>query len=210
MWAMLPLVASLMLAVTPAPTPQSLAAAAPDLPRPLAELALKAYAHARERGEVKRDVLAVIDYSKPSTQRRLWVFDLDSGALLFHELVAHGRGSGDNVATRFSNRPHSLASSIGLYATGDTYLGKHGTSLKLLGLEKGMNDDAESRAVVIHGADYVSDAFAKAHGRLGRSWGCPAVGTDVAPKLIDALRGGAAVFAYYPDQTWLASSSFLR
>ncbi|MBS2027665.1 MAG: murein L,D-transpeptidase catalytic domain family protein [Deltaproteobacteria bacterium] len=210
MWAMLPIVASLMLAASPAPTAQSLAAAAPDLPRPLAELALKAYARARERGDVKRDVLAVIDYSRPSTEKRLWVFDLDSGALLFHELVAHGRGSGDNLATRFSNRPHSLSSSLGLYATGDTYLGKHGTSLKLLGLEPGVNDQAEPRAVVIHGAEYVSDAFAKVHGRLGRSWGCPAVAATIAPKLIDALRGGAAVFAYYPDATWLSHSAFLN
>lgn len=208
---MLAVALSLMLASTPVPPDVArLAAQAPDLPEPVLALALKAYARAQATGAARRDVLAVIDYSRPSTEKRLWVFDLDAGRLLFHELVAHGRGSGDNLASRFSNRPNSLASSLGVFSTGGTYLGKHGLSLKLEGLEPGVNDQAGPRSVVVHGADYVSEGFARIHGRLGRSWGCPAVASAVAPRLIQTLRGGAVLFAYYPDPGWLRASPFLR
>ena len=152
--------------------------------------------------------LTVIDYSKPSTQRRLWVVDLQARALLFEELVAHGQGSGANLATQFSNEAETHRSSIGLFETKDTYIGKNGYSLRLEGLDAGFNDHAMERAIVMHGAPYVSEALARTQGRLGRSWGCPALRADVAHELIDRVKGSGLVFAYYPDPKWLASSQF--
>ena len=128
--------------------------------------------------------------------------------MLFHELVAHGKGSGDDRASRFSNREGSLQSSLGLFRTAETYHGRHGYSLRLDGLEPGVNDRARERAVVIHGADYATQAFAARHGRLGRSWGCPAVDPRIHRALIDTIRGGTAVFAYYPHSSWLAESPY--
>src|SRR6185436_6370051 len=144
--------------------------------------------------------LTVIDYSKPSTKKRLWVVDLQARALLFEELVAHGQGSGANLATQFSNEAETHQSSIGLFATKDTYIGKNGYSLRLQGLDAGFNDRALERAIVMHGAPYVSEDFARAHGRLGRSWGCPALPEAVARQVIDRVKGSGLVFAYYPDQ----------
>ena len=162
------------------------------------------------RGMSPASRLAVIDYSRPSTEQRLWVFDLDSRTLLFRELVAHGRNSGDNLATRFSNADESLSSSIGLYRTMSPYSGHNGYSLRMQGLEPGFNDHAMERAIVIHGAAYVSADMAKQHGRIGRSWGCPAVRTAVAHQLIDTLKDGQLVFSYYPDQRWLGASTYLN
>lgn len=153
--------------------------------------------------------LTVIDYSRPSTAKRLWVFDLRSRELLYEELVAHGSGSGENLATSFSNEPETHRSSIGLFETEDTYTGKNGYSLRLKGLDAGFNDKALERAIVMHGAPYVSEQFARAQGRLGRSWGCPALRETVAHEIIDRVKGKGLVFAYYPDQKWLASSRFL-
>jgi hypothetical protein len=177
----------------------------PGLAPAALEAALSAWRCAGAKG-----LLTVIDYSLPSTERRLWVLDPAGRRVLFHDLVAHGKGSGDDRATAFSDEPKSLASSLGVFRTGETYRGKHGLSLKLEGLEQGWNARAEERAVVIHGAGYVSEAFARTHGRLGRSWGCPAVGMDVAAKLIGAIAGGSLVVAWYPDERWLESSRFLR
>ena len=153
--------------------------------------------------------LSVIDYSRPSTQPRLWVFDLAHRTLLFKELVAHGRNSGDNLASHFSNAPGSLMSSLGTFVTDGTYVGHNGYSLRLKGLDEGFNDNAESRAIVIHGASYVSPLFASSEGRLGRSWGCPAVRRGVAKRLIDTIKDRSVVFAYYPDPRWLKQSSTL-
>ena len=149
---------------------------------------------------VRTDVLMVIDYSKRSTERRLWVFDLKRGGLLFEELVAHGRNSGDDRAVRFSNEPGSLMTSLGLFLTGDTYIGKHGLSLRLQGLEKGVNDNSLERAIVIHAADYVNEGLAQRSGRIGRSWGCPAVRPAISRKLIETVQGGALLLAYYPGK----------
>jgi len=173
-------------------------------------LAVKASECAQTQGGAPSDRLAVIDYSKPSSQPRLWVFDTVNRKLLFQELVAHGKNSGDASSTRFSNAPDSLASSLGLFRTSETYNGKNGYSLRMSGLEPGVNDQALARAIVIHGAAYVNEAMAKVAGRIGRSWGCPAVRTAVAHKLIDALKGGQMVFSYYPDKRWLGSSSYLK
>jgi len=153
--------------------------------------------------------LTVIDYSKASAEKRLWVFDLHSHALLYEELVAHGKGSGDRFATAFSNNPESHQSSLGLFETTDTYSGKNGYSLRLKGLDAGFNDKALARAIVMHGAPYVSEQVAKSLGRLGRSWGCPALRQAVAHEVIDTIKGNGLLFAYYPDQKWLASSRFV-
>jgi hypothetical protein len=183
---------------------------APGLKSDVLRLALDATSCAAQRGLVKRqDVLTVIDYSLPSTQPRLFTFDLASKRLLFRELVAHGKNSGEVNTTRFSNASGSLATSIGLFVTADPYFGSNGYSLRLRGLEEGFNDMAWDRAIVMHGATYVSRAAIAALGRLGRSWGCPAVRKEVAKKMIDTLRGGSPVFAYYPEQEYLQKSKFV-
>ena len=174
-------------------------------------LALEAAAQAITRGDAADPrTLTVIDFSKPSTQKRLWVYDLRTRALLFHEHVAHGRGSGANLPTAFSNIPESNQSSLGLFRTGEAYIGKHGLSLRLDGLERGVNDRARERAIVIHGADYVNASTAQAQGRLGRSLGCPAVRPEVATPLIHAVKAGGLLFAYYPERSWLDKSSYLN
>jgi hypothetical protein len=151
----------------------------------------------------------VIDYSLPSTQPRLWVFDVARGRLLFQELVAHGRNTGEKLAERFSNVEGSKMSSLGLYQATDTYYGSNGYSLRLRGLDAGFNDNALARAIVMHGAPYVSEAIAERVGRLGRSWGCPAVRQEIARTVIDTLKGGDLIFAYYPDRKWLNESPML-
>ncbi|MGZ5432495.1 MAG: murein L,D-transpeptidase catalytic domain family protein [Thermoanaerobaculia bacterium] len=184
---------------------------APGLKADVLRMALRATGCAAEQGLVKRrNLLTVIDYSLPSSQPRLFVFDLSAKKILFRELVAHGKNSGGNVANFFSNSPGSLATSLGLFVTAETYVGSNGYSLRLKGLEEGVNDRAMDRAIVMHGAPYVSRAAVRALGRLGRSWGCPAVRKEVARKMIDTLRGGSPIFAYYPDQDWLQQSSFVR
>lgn len=190
-----------------APSSQSFA---PGLRPEVLRLALDAQRCAVARGLVKNpDLLTVIDYSLPSTRRRLWVLDLARHKVLFHELVAHGKGSGDNRATRFSNASMSLESSLGLMTTAETYYGKNGYSLRLDGHTPGFNDQARERTIVIHGADYVSEDFIHRVGRLGRSWGCPALPRDVARPVIDTIKGGSVVFGYYPSRKWLGSSPFL-
>lgn len=174
------------------------------------EMALGAASCAVRTGDAKNPTtLTVIDYSKPSTEKRLWVFDLKSRELIYEELVAHGQGTGANMATQFSNEPDSHRTSLGLFRTDAPYVGKNGYSLRLDGLDKGLNDRARERAIVMHGAPYVSTAFVKSNGRLGRSHGCPAVSAEVARQMIDRVKGGGLVFAYYPDAR-LKSSKFLR
>jgi hypothetical protein len=184
---------------------------APGLRSNVLRMAIDAADCATNRGLVRRrGLLTVIDYSLPSSEPRLFTFDLVAHKLLFCELVAHGKNSGGDRASFFSNSSGSLATSLGLYVTEDTYNGHNGYSLRLRGLEEGFNDMASSRAIVMHGASYVSREAIKVLGRLGRSWGCPAVRTEVAHKMIDTLRGGTPLFAYYPEKSWLASSAFFR
>jgi hypothetical protein len=183
---------------------------APGLRPKVLRLALEAQRCAVTHGLVKKpELLTVIDYSLPSTKRRLWVLDLAHHRLLFHELVAHGKGSGGNRATRFSNTSMSLESSLGLMVTAETYYGKNGYSLRLDGQTPGFNDQARDRAIVMHGADYVSRSFIRRVGRLGRSWGCPALPRGVARPVIDAIKGGSVLFGYYPDRSWIDASPFL-
>lgn len=174
------------------------------------DLALRAYGCGAEAGHFPSPVLTVIDYSLPSSQPRLWVLDAQTREILFEERVAHGRNTGLDRAVAFSNVVGSKQSSLGLFRTDETYVGRHGYSLRLSGLEPGWNDHARERAIVIHGAKYVSEQFLEAHDRLGRSWGCPAVRPSVSRPLIDRIKDGSALFVYYPDETWLRSSTFLR
>lgn len=188
----------------------SLVRQAPGLREQVLRLALNAADCAAEKGLVRRrNLLTVIDYSLPSSEPRLFTFDVAQKKILFYELVAHGKNSGGDKASFFSNESGSLASSLGLFVTEDTYNGGNGYSLRLRGLEEGVNDMAWDRLIVMHGAYYVSREAVKALGRLGRSWGCPAVRSEIAQKLIDTVRGGTAIFAYYPDETWLAKSAFV-
>jgi hypothetical protein len=174
-------------------------------------MALGAVSCATASGDIQApSTLTLIDYSLPSTEPRLWVFDLATGEVLFKELVAHGKNSGENMPTRFSNEMNSRTSSLGLFVTGDAYIGSNGYSLRLEGLDVGFNDHALERAIVIHGAAYVDPQLAASQGRIGRSWGCPALRPAVAASVIDRIRGGGVVFSYYPDQDWLTQSRFLH
>ncbi|HSL84645.1 MAG TPA: murein L,D-transpeptidase catalytic domain family protein, partial [Thermoanaerobaculia bacterium] len=201
--------------VVPAPPAQPASAAFPSFDAPglrphVLSLALEAAGEADRRGLVKRpELLTVIDYSLPSTEERLWVLDLERGRVLYHELTTHGQGSGGNMATEFSNVSMSLKSNLGLMTTSETYYGKNGYSLRLDGHEQGFNDQARPRAIVIHGADYATPAFISRIGRLGRSWGCPALDPKVSRQLIDTIKGGSGVFGYYPSEGYLTKSAFL-
>lgn len=211
----LPILLALALPLTAVPAAS--APSLPDLPQlaglspSILTLALAASDRAvAEIPVAKPKLLTVIDYSRPSTEPRLWVVDRTTRQVLRKELVAHGRGTGDNYATAFSNVEGSHQSSLGLFLTENTYVGSNGYSLRLRGLEPGVNDRALERAIVIHGAPYVSTEFARQHGRLGRSRGCPALSPDVAHDVIDQIQGGSLVFAYYPEPRWLGTSRFLE
>jgi len=188
-------------------------AQSPDLSARVLDAAVDSLDCAARRGLVEprgERWLTVIDYSLPSTAPRLWVLDLQRGEVAFHERVAHGRNSGEDRAVAFSNQEGSLRSSLGLFRTAETYVGDNGYSLRLDGLEPGVNDHARGRQIVMHGAPYVSDAAIAKTGRLGRSWGCPALPPGVARQVIDTIRGGTLLFSWYPDDAWLSNSSFLR
>jgi hypothetical protein len=193
-------------------TESTLLTLAPRLSAPVAKLALDAATCAALRsGGAGADKLAIIDYSRPSIDKRFWLFDLEKRQLLVEDLVAHGKGSGENYAGDFSNQPGSLKSSLGLFRIGQSYLGKHGPSLRLIGLEPGFNDLAMDRAIVIHGADYVNPSFIQLHQRLGRSFGCPALSPESARKTIETFSSGSGfLFSFYPDAAWLKNSSYLN
>ncbi|CAI8871600.1 Murein L,D-transpeptidase catalytic domain family protein [Pseudomonas sp. IT-P253] len=188
----------------------ALAKTAPDADAKVIALAVRATQCTQVQGAIPVQRLAVIDYSLPSTEPRLWVFDLKKRKLLFHELVAHGRNSGENMAVNFSNQNESFATSLGLYRTQSSYVGQNGYSLRMEGLEPGFNDNAFDRAIVIHGAPYVSPVLARVNGRIGRSLGCPAVRPAIAHRLIDSMKNGQLLFSYYPDQRWLKSSAYIN
>jgi len=154
----------------------------------------------------KKEIITIIDYTKPSTEERLFIINLEKKELLFKTLVAHGKNTGLNLAVNFSNTGSSLKSSPGFYITAETYHGKHGYSLRLDGLEKGINDNARTRAIVMHGANYVSKDFIKAHMRLGRSWGCPAVPVELSKEIIDLIKGGSCLYIHANDENYLDQS----
>lgn len=194
-----------------APPPQ-VAAAPPRLPWPrtdVLKLAVDAQRCGYRRGVVDGPTLTVIDYSLPSSEKRLWVIDMVRWRVLFHEYVSHGEGSGEKWAVLFSNEEGSHQSSLGLFRTADTYIGGYGYSLRLDGLEPGVNDRARERRIVMHGALYASPWIVQRIGQLGTSHGCPTLPREVARTVIDQIKGGTAVFAYYPDDEWLATSAYL-
>lgn len=152
------------------------------------------------------DVLSIVDFSLPSTQKRLFVIDMLNGRLLFNTFVAHGRNSGQLMATRFSNRTNSFMSSLGFYLTGDPFIGSHGYSLQLQGMERGWNDHAFQRRIIIHPADYVSEQHIQQWGVLGRSEGCPAIPEELDTAIIDQIKGGSCLFLYAPDKKYARRS----
>lgn len=187
-----------------------LAAEAPDLDPRVLTAAVSAMECAVAGGVDPAERLAIIDFSLPSTEQRLWIFDLATQRLLLQDLVAHGQGSGGNVANRFSNVEGSHQSSIGLFRTQESYFGQHGYSLRMDGLEPGFNDLARQRAIVIHSADYVDPSWITRHGRIGRSHGCPAVRPEVGEMVVDSLKGGQFMFSWYPDDHWLRTSELIN
>ncbi len=190
---------------------EALSAAAPGLDPAVLSRALDSTRCARQAGALSEDlprVLTIIDFSMPSTAERLWVLDLERPAVLLQTHVAHGQGTGDDLAQHFSNTDGSHQSSLGLYKTAERYRGKHGLSLRLDGLDEGLNDRARARAIVVHGADYATTDFIEQHGRLGRSWGCPAVAPQHIESLIETIEGGAPLFAWHPDEEGLEDSKW--
>jgi hypothetical protein len=173
------------------------------------KLGLLAYFHARERGFPHKQLLTLIDYSKPSNERRLWVVDMRTNRVLFNTWVSHGKNSGEVLPTSFSNESGSLKSSIGVFLTINSYMGENGYSLRLMGLEQGFNDNAFNRSIVVHGAWYSDPEVIKKYGQLGRSWGCPSVRPQETRPLINTIKDNSLVVVYYPDRNWLRNSTFL-
>ncbi len=170
---------------------------------------LTAYQKAREKGLDDKQMLTIIDYSKPSREPRLLVVDMKNQKVVLNTWVAHGKNSGNANATSFSNDARSLKSSLGVFVTSDVFDGKHGEALRVQGLEKGVNDNAYRRDIEFHSAQYVGKDVANARGMVGRSWGCMAVDPNVIKPLINTIKGKTLVVAYYPDKKWLRTSSFL-
>lgn len=189
---------------------QTIHAQAPNIGINAILTAIDAYAHVKQRHLTGKPLLTIVDYAVASARRRLAVADVDTGKVLFYTYVAHGKGSGLDYATHFSDRPGSEASSLGVYLTGSTYDGEHGYSLRLHGLDPGFNGAAYRRDIVIHSAWYVSRKFAQQHGRMGLSWGCFALSRKVESAIVHLIRGGTVLVGYYPDPRWLDSSAFLN
>lgn len=163
-------------------------------------LALAGFYDLKDKGLISKDILTLVDFSLSSNVKRLWVIDLVNNTILYNSLVAHGRNTGEEFANSFSNDDSSFKSSLGFYATGEIYNGKHGPSLRLDGLEKGVNDHARARGVVVHGADYVSENFIKGNKRLGRSQGCPALPVELTQEIILAIKDKSCLFIYHPSR----------
>ncbi len=172
--------------------------------------AMIGYYNLEDEDEINKPVLSVIDFQKPSTEKRLWIFDIKQRKLLYYSLVAHGRNTGQNTAEDFSNVANSNKSSLGFYVTQNIYQGKHGLSLVINGMEKGWNDSAKSRSIVVHGADYVSEDFVEDVGRLGRSQGCPAIPQAICNGVVCTICDRSVMFLYYPDEKYLSQSKYLE
>lgn len=181
---------------------------APDLDQDILKRALSAFKTVNDQGSVNKQVLTVIDYGKASNQKRMWVIDLENDEVPFHTYVSHGKNSGQLYATNFSNIVNSKKTSLGTYLTANSYHGSRGYALRLQGLEKGINDNAMRRAIVIHGANYVNANFIGKSQRLGLSHGCPAISTQLTKPIIDLIKGGSVVYAFAPDKTFLNNSEF--
>lgn len=170
------------------------------------EMAFEGYENLKSQNKLENNILTIIDFSLSSKLKRLWVINMETNEVLYHTLVAHGKNSGEEFATNFSNKSESYKSSLGFYLTAEIYTGKHGSSLKLDGIEKGINDNARERAIVIHGADYVSETFARNNGRLGRSQGCPALPNDLSNKITSKIKNKSVLFIYHPSR----KSTFIK
>ncbi|TVP52700.1 MAG: hypothetical protein EA341_02700 [Mongoliibacter sp.] len=183
-----------------------------SLPSPeVLSLAIKGYTWLEAEGKIHhKKPLVVLDFSLPSTEKRIWVIDVESGEILFHDYVSHGKNSGDLYARSFSNSNSSYQSSLGFYLTAETYNGKHGYSLRLDGLEEGINDNARSRAIVIHGAEYANPDFIEKTGRLGRSLGCPALPQESAQTLINLIKENSCLFIYGDSPEYFQNSTVLK
>ena len=174
------------------------------------EKAITGYEKLEANNKIKKNLLTVVDFGLPSTEKRMWILDMDTQKVLFHTFVSHGKNTGGNMATKFSNTPNSLQSSLGFYVTAETYYGKNGLSLFIDGMEKDFNSNARERYVVIHGADYANGSAIKRLGRLGRSYGCPAVPTALSKDIINTIKGESALFIYHPNKNYLENSTFLN
>lgn len=171
--------------------------------------ALQGFYQLKEKGLITKNILTIVDFSLSSNAKRLWIIDMSTNTILYNSLVAHGRNTGEEYAKEFSNAASSNKSSLGFYATGEVYQGKHGLSLRLDGLEKGINDNARSRAVVIHGADYVAESFIKSHGRLGRSQGCPALPVGITKEVINVIKDKSCLFIYHPSTNYKTATKLI-
>ncbi|HRE78611.1 MAG TPA: murein L,D-transpeptidase catalytic domain family protein [Flavobacterium sp.] len=171
--------------------------------------ALEGFYQLKQKGLIQNDILTLVDFSLSANSKRMWVIDMSTNTVLYHSLVAHGRNSGEEFATTFSNKSESYQSSLGFYLTGETYQGKHGLSLRLDGLERGINDKARERAVVIHGADYVSEQFIKQNKRLGRSQGCPALPVELNQEIIKTIKDKSCLFIYHPSRSYKVASKLI-
>ena len=171
--------------------------------------ALEGFYQLKQKGLIQNDILTLVDFSLSANSKRMWVIDMNTNTVLYHSLVAHGRNSGEEFATAFSNKSESYQSSLGFYLTGETYQGKHGLSLRLDGLERGINDKARDRAVVIHGADYVSEQFIKQNKRLGRSQGCPALPVELNQEIIKTIKDKSCLFIYHPSRSYKVASKLI-
>lgn len=172
--------------------------------------AMKGFYLLKEKGLIQKDILTLVDFSLSSNVKRLWVIDMSTNTILYNSLVAHGRNTGEEFANSFSNTDSSYKSSLGFYATGETYKGKHGMSLRLDGLEKGVNNNARQRGVVMHSANYVSNSFIKSNKRLGRSQGCPAIPQEALKEIVNTIKDKSCLFIYHPSRSFdeiLASAS---
>ncbi|MEP6675563.1 MAG: murein L,D-transpeptidase catalytic domain family protein [Ferruginibacter sp.] len=158
---------------------------------------------------INSNIISIIDFSKPSSEKRLFVIDVKNPAVLFNTYVAHGVNSGREMANQFSNSPESNKSSLGFFETETTYNGKNGYSLHLVGLERGINDNAYDRAIVMHGAEYVNENMIHNLGYIGRSWGCPAVSPKLSKPIIDKIKNGTCLFIYNPDKYYLSHSRMI-
>ena len=175
------------------------------------EYAIKGFNYLVNKGELAKDnIISIVDFSQPSSKKRLFVIDLNNYRVLFYTYVAHGVNSGKEYANAFSNNQSSYKSSLGFYETQNTYIGGHGYSLRLQGLENGINDNANSRDIVIHGAAYVNESLIKAQGYIGRSWGCPALPENLFKPIIDKIKNGSCLFIYSPDHAYLQKSKIIN
>ena len=182
----------------------------PGLNTKVLRLATTAYHNAKSKGIGSKELLTIVDYSLPSTEKRLWVIDMSKNKVIYNTHVAHGVSSGENYATRFSNKHGSKMSSLGLFLTGDIYKGNYGDSLNLHGLENKFNSNAFARRIVVHQANYVDEWIIKKSGRLGRSFGCLALNKKVAHKIMHTIKHGSLIFCYYPDNNWINESELLH